>query len=248
MEELKNNPQIIELLETLGNNGMQKEKGEVSALVSYIGDMEQTLSAMLAEMQEMRKEVNMIHNSSVKAKCENLIQTADGKIRQGISAIGKTKNNLIASAANAVKMFKEKGKEALQNAVKAMKIPETLDKLGKVFHSFAVSMNASVQNVQNARMELGGAKTHLINAGRFFFGKAAKENELVKHDRGVLARIQNLFAKMSNGFSALEHKSLNLADKLRYNRIKDSVKADLDFFNGKTTEKDTPMPVKDNVR
>ena len=35
MDELKNNPQIIELLETLEENGMHKEKGEVSALVSY---------------------------------------------------------------------------------------------------------------------------------------------------------------------------------------------------------------------
>lgn len=43
MDELRNNPQIIELLETLEENGMQKEKGEVSALVSYIGDMEHTL-------------------------------------------------------------------------------------------------------------------------------------------------------------------------------------------------------------
>ena len=127
-------------------------------------------------------------------------------------------------------------------------IPETLDKLGKVFHSFAVSMNESVQNVQNARMELGGAKKHLINAGRLFFGKGVKEQEIVKHDKGVLSRLQTLFAKMSNGFSALENKSLNLADKLRYNRIKDSVKADLDFFNGKTTAKDAPTPVKDNVR
>ena len=58
MDELKNNPQIAKLLETLEGNGMHKEKGEVSALVSYIGDMEHTLSAMLAEMQEMRKERN----------------------------------------------------------------------------------------------------------------------------------------------------------------------------------------------
>ena len=40
MDELKNNPQIIELLETFEENGMHKEKGEVSALVSYIGDMQ----------------------------------------------------------------------------------------------------------------------------------------------------------------------------------------------------------------
>lgn len=120
MSELYDNPQIIELLETLEQNGMQKEKGEVSALVSYIGDMEHTLSAMLAEMQEMRKEVNMIHNSSVKTKCENLIQAADVKIRQGIETVSKAKNNLIASAANAVKVFKEKGKEAFKNAIKEM--------------------------------------------------------------------------------------------------------------------------------
>lgn len=48
MDELRNNLQIIELLETLEENGMQKEKDEVSDLVSYIGDMEHTLSAMLA--------------------------------------------------------------------------------------------------------------------------------------------------------------------------------------------------------
>ena len=248
MDELKNNPQIIELLETLEENGMHKEKGEVSALVSYIGDMEHTLSAMLVEMQEMRKEVNMIHNSSVKAKCENLIQTADGKIRQGVAAVSKAKNNLIASAVNAMKAFREKGKEALKNAVKAMKIPETLDKLGKVFHSFAVSMNESAKNVQNARAELGGAKRHILNAGRLFFGKGAKEQELAVRDKGILSRLQSLFGKLGNGFSALESKSNNLADKLRYTRIKDSAKADLDFLNGKTAEKDTPTPIKDNVR
>ena len=49
MDELRNNPQIIELLETLEQNSMQKEKDEVSGLVSYIGDMEHTLSAMLAD-------------------------------------------------------------------------------------------------------------------------------------------------------------------------------------------------------
>ena len=84
--------------------------------------------------------------------------------------------------------------------------------------------------------------------GKVTCGKGAKEQEFVKHDKGVLSRLQTLFAKMSNGFSDLENKSLNLADKLRYNRIKDSVKADLDFFNGKTTAKDAPTPVKDNVR
>ena len=247
MNDLKNNLQVADLLEKLEQNGMQKEKGEVFALVSYITDMEYALSVMLSEMQEMRKEVDKIHNSSIKTKCENLIHSTDCKIRQGIETINKVKSNLTVSAANAVRVFKEKGRESLKNALSAMKIPETLDKLGSVFHSFAVSMDESVKNIQNARMELGGAKKHLINAGLIFLGKAAKEKN-VNQDKGVLSKLQNLFVKMSGGFSALEKNSLNLADKLKYNRIRDSVKADLDFFNGKTTAKNTPTPVKENVR
>ena len=73
MDDLKNNQQITELLDTLEQNGMQKEKGEVQSLVDYIGDMENTLTAMLSEMQEMRKEVNLIHDSTLRAKCSKAI-------------------------------------------------------------------------------------------------------------------------------------------------------------------------------
>ena len=113
----------------------------------------------------------------------------------GVAAVSKAKNNLIASAANAMKAFREKGKEALKNAVKAMKIPETLDKLGKVFHSFAVSMNGNVQNVQNARMELSGAKSILSMPADSFSVKKQRKMSLQKQDRGACARLQNLFAK-----------------------------------------------------
>ena len=67
-------------------------------------------------------------------------------------------------------------------------------------------------------------------------------------DKGILSRLQSFFGKLGNGFSALEGKSNNLADKLRYTRIKDSVKADLDFLNGKTASKGAPQPIQDNVR
>ena len=90
----------------------------------------------------------------VKAKCYNLIQSADGKIRQGIETINKVKNNLTVSAANAVRVLKEKGREGFKNAVNAMKIPETLDKLGSVFHSFSVSMYESVKNIQSWKKSL----------------------------------------------------------------------------------------------
>lgn len=125
MENLNEHPQIAELLETLDQNGLTKEKTEVQSLVTYIGSMEETLTGMLGELQDMRKEINLIHNSTLRSKCQNLVQKTDDKIRQGFSAVKQMKDNLIKSAGNAMKAFREKGRDTLAESVRAMKIPET---------------------------------------------------------------------------------------------------------------------------
>ena len=61
----------------------------------------------------MRREINLIHNSTLRSKCQNLVQKTDDKIRQGFSAVKQTKDNLIKSAENAMKAFREKGKDTL---------------------------------------------------------------------------------------------------------------------------------------
>ena len=87
------------------------------------------MTGMLSELQNMRQEINLIHNSSLRAKCQNLLQQTDDRIRQGFVACKKMKDNLIRSAADAMKAFREKGKDALASSVRAMKIPEVLDKV-----------------------------------------------------------------------------------------------------------------------
>ena len=47
MSELKDHPQITELMETLDKNDMHREKKEVEALVDYIGDMAVLNAAIL---------------------------------------------------------------------------------------------------------------------------------------------------------------------------------------------------------
>ena len=87
MDNLNEHPQIAELIDTLDKNGLTKEKAEVQSLVNYIGDMETTLTGMLGELQEMRREINLIHNSTLRSKCQNLVQKTEGKIQQGFSAV-----------------------------------------------------------------------------------------------------------------------------------------------------------------
>lgn len=238
MNELYEHPQIAELMDTLDRNGMDKEKEEVKSLVDYIGDMERTLTDMLGEMRDMRQEINLIHNSSLKAKCQNLAQKTEGKIKQGLAVVGRVKDNLVQSAVGAVKTFKEKGKEAFGKAVRAMKVPETLDKLAGLSGKLSKEVEQDVTQLKAMQSEINSAKGHFKNVGRLLIGRETKEAEQNKSDKGALSRIGKMLGKIGKGFSGLSQKAMDAADKIRVSHVKESVKNELDTLkdikNGRT--------------
>lgn len=234
MDNLNEHPQIAELMEALDKNGMQKEKTEVQSLVDYIGDMEHTLTGMLSELQNMRQEINLIHNSSLRAKCQNLVQKTDDKIRQGFAIVKKMKDNLIRSATDAMKAFREKGKDALASSVRAMKIPEVLDKMAVVFRKLSRDISQDKVRLESMHSELRSAKGHLKNVGLLFVGRAPKVSEQAKSDKGALTRLSRLFDKVGKGFASMDQKAMDAADKLRVSRVKDSVKTELQNLKSAT--------------
>ena len=266
MDQLKEHPQIVELLDTLDKNGLMKEKNEVQSLVSYIGGMEETLTGMLGELQDMRREINLIHNNTLRSKCHTLVEKTESKIRQGFSTVKKMKDNLIQSAGNAVRAFREKGRDALAESaasdvykrqlaesVRAMKIPEALDKLSSMFGKLSKDMAQDTRKLSAMQTELQGAKGHLKNMGLLFMGKAAKEAEHSKSDKGVLSRLSRLFEKAQKGFASLEQKAMDTADKLRVSRVKSSVKENLSRYRAaakaeKGTERSEPTASKEENR
>lgn len=245
MDNLNEHPQIAELMETLDINGMQKEKTEVQSLVDYIGDMEHTLTGMLSELQNMRQEINLIHNSSLRTKCQNLVQKTDDKIRQGFAIVKKMKDNLIRSATDAMKAFREKGKDALAASVRAMKIPEVLDKLAVMFRKLSKDMAQDIMKLESMQLEIRSAKGHLKNAGLLLIGRAPKEAEQAKSDKGALTRLSRLFDKVGKGFDVMEQKTLDAADKLRVSRVKDSVKTELQNLKSASDGKTVSDPFLD---
>lgn len=230
MDNLNEHPQIAELIDTLEKNGLTKEKAEVQSLVNYIGDMDATLTGMLGELQDMRREINLIHNSTLQSKCENLVQKTEDKIHQGFSAVKKVKDNLIASAGSALRSFREKGKDTLAESVRAMKIPEAFDKLSALFGRLSKDMAQDTMKLSAMQSELQSAKGHLKNMGLLLVGKAAKEAEHAKTDKGILSKLSCLFDKAQKGFASLEQKAMDAADKLRVSRVKVSVKESLNKY------------------
>ena len=232
MDDLREHPQIEELMNALEKNDMLKEKAEVESLVTYIGEMEKTLTEMLQEMKNMRQEINLIHNSTLKAKCEMLVQKTENSISKVVAIVKKVKDNLVQSAKNAVKALKEKGREAFLKAVRAMKVPETLDMLKGVFFVCAKDAKQNAMQLQTMQSELSSAKGHLKNFGRLLIGKSAKEAEEIKSDKGVLGRIGKLMEKIGKGFEGLSQKAADRADKIRADHVRESVKDALGTLKG----------------
>ena len=56
-----------------------RQKEEVQALVGYIDGMEEKLSQMMEEMKAMRLEVEKLHDKGIRARCAQLVGTAEGK-------------------------------------------------------------------------------------------------------------------------------------------------------------------------
>lgn len=198
--------------------------------MGYIGGMENTLTEMLGELQDMRREINLIHNSSLKSKCQNLVQKTEDKIRQGFSVVKKMKNNLIKSAGDAMRAFREKGRDTLAQSVRAMKIPEALDKLSAMFGRLSREMAQDTKKLSSMQSELQSAKGHLKNMGLLFIGKSAKEAAHTKTDKGILSKLSRLFEKAQQGFASLEQKAMDTADKLRVSRVRSSVKENLNKY------------------
>lgn len=106
---LRDHPQIIDLISVLEQSGLQKQKEEVQALVGYIDGMEEKLSQMMDEMKEMRLEVGKLHDKGIRARCSQLADTVEGKVRQTKVMVSTAKENLISSAKQMVQTFREKG-------------------------------------------------------------------------------------------------------------------------------------------
>ena len=237
MSDLKEQSQVIELLDTLEKNGLHKEKNDVTALVDYVSDMEDTIVSMLIEMQELRKEVNHIYDKSLKHKCAVLVERAESGVKQGASLVGRVKDNIIHAAGNAITTFKEKGKEAFQSAVRKMKIPETLDTLKTGFDKIADSIGKDAKNMLEMKSELHEAGGHIKNAARLIFGKQPKESEKMKADKGILGVSSKVLSGISNRFKGMSQRTADLADKLRYEHIKSSVKEDLSYLKANDSDR-----------
>lgn len=243
-------PQILDLYEALEQSGLHKEKEEVQSLVGYIENMEYNLSVMMSEIQEMHSQVDRLQNKGVRAKCVQIVKTAEDKIGQAKTMVSIAKVKMIQSAENAVKSFKEKGKSALVQAVEAMHIPAALSAMKNGFSRAAESMRQSAGRLDSIRDELHEVGGHMKNAGRALLGKPAKQSAKLESDKGILAKLRGFFDSCGKTFSKMERGADNLLGKMQRDNApeKQSVKSELRKLKSELSQQSKAPLAKEQAR
>lgn len=217
-------PEIAELFAVLEQNGLHREKDKVKSLVDYIEDMETRLWGMTTELSEIRQAVGQIHDSTLRAKCGRLYTKAEEKLKQAKTVVVTVKNNLMQSTGHAVKAFRDKGRDALMQAVTAMRIPAALEHLKSGMHRSAEAMRDSASRIDAMREELHEVGQHLKNAGCTLFGKPARKAEKLDADKGALAMLRRFMEGAGSKFADMEQGADKLISKIQG---RESVKSEL---------------------
>jgi len=211
---LSEQPELKELFTVLDGNGMGREKQEIESLVHYIESMEMGFGQVLEELKEVRGQLEQIQDKGVKATIQRVVDKAETKVFEVKSQLAIVKNNLVKSAVNAVDAFKKKGIAALQKAVNAMGIYSALSHVKLGIQNATKSVNEAISKIGTISRELHSVGEHSKNIGRTLFGRQAKEVTPHNPDKGVLAKIQKLFAASGSLLSNMEKMTDNTMKKV----------------------------------
>ena len=245
--------EIVELYRVLEGNGLRKEQKEVECLEKYLDGMEVQFGQVLEELRDVKEQLSQIQDGGVKASVLRIAEQAQGKVQEVGGQLNTVRKNLIQSAGNALQTFKEKGKDALQKAVSAMKIPSALARIQEGLHGAAESMNrqAGKMEVLDGEGHAGGGPIN--NVGRVLRGKEQKKVEPQATDRGITAKIRKSFLTISGRLSSMEQTTENLRRRLEQfvqkEEKKPSVKVELKKLKEeKKMVPQLPVPVKQQAR
>lgn len=201
---LMENPEIVELFGVLERNGLSKEHKEVESLVKYLDTMEVQFGEVLEELRDVKEQLSQIQDRGMKASVLRITEQAQGKVREVEGQLTRVRKNLIRSAGNALQTYKEKGRDALQKAVSAMKIPSALARIEEGLHTTVESMNRQADKMKVLNRELQVAGGHIKNVGRILRGKEQEKIEIQTTDKGITTKIRKSFLVLSGRLSSME--------------------------------------------
>lgn len=185
MRFLSDEETVTQLLRLMKENGREATGAELSCLIAALDSMEQQYRSVLAELEDVKKQLEQTQAPSVRDRLLGTLQTAQGKVEQALSQLSAVKEKVITWARSTLEDVKRFGINALDGAISALGIHKLLESMrDKVCHAME-GVNAAVERAEAVGQELRSAGGHLKNAGRAAVGK-----EVRQIDGGQAGRVQ----------------------------------------------------------
>ena len=188
-----------QFMELLGQQGMKEQSQDFMEVLQYIAGMQLQLSAMVDELQGVRKQLEKMQESQPKAAESQLLDKVSylqEKVSSLAERLSELKDHLIDTAAQAVTAFKEKGKEemnrVLQKGISSVKsvLSGCREKMVDVLTSYEKTAN-QIDSIGDEFKQIGNI---VANVGRLLTGKGTKE--VSDEKEGVaLTRVLNMPVK-----------------------------------------------------
>ncbi len=187
MDPLQSNEVIQQFMKLLEENGRQGQAADLSQVMWYMDGMARQYEAVLQELKEVRQQLNQVQEPSAKYVVQGAVAKLERKAHQLKETLDGLWEKIAGCARSAVEGFKENGVAALDKAVAALGVKNTLEALQEHITSMIDGTKRNIEKVENLGHELRSAGGHLKNAGRAMTGK---ETQTV--DGGQEGRFQSV--------------------------------------------------------
>ena len=241
---VEDNAVMKQLMKLLEQQNMGDQKKDFMEFFQYVAGMQEQLGTMLDELQGVRQELSELRESQPKMVTESLMDRVahlQEKIINLSERLSAVKDHLMETAAQAVRAFKEKGREgmckALQKGISGVKkmLTDYRENLEGVMADYQKTADR-IDSIGNELKQIGNS---VANVGRLLTGKDAKEVSSEKPGVGLTRVINMPFKKNVENL----RKEIAAVDKAlgKLDRLSDSLNG------GREAEKGGRSSIKDKL-
>ena len=120
MRFLSDEETVTQVLRLMKENGREATGAELSCLIAALDSMEQQYRSVLAEFEDVKKQLEQTQAPSVRDRLLGTLQTAQGKVEQALSQLSAVKEKVITWARSTLEDVKRFGINALDGAISAL--------------------------------------------------------------------------------------------------------------------------------
>lgn len=171
MDPLQSNEAIQQFMKLLEEHDRQGQAADLSALMWYMDGMSRQYDAVLQELQQVRQQLAQVQEPSARYVAQNAAAKLEHRAHQIKDTLDHLWEKIADCARNAVENFKETGVSALDKAVSALGVRNTLEALQEKIGGMIADTRQSIEQVERIGHELRSVGGHLKNAGRAAAGK-----------------------------------------------------------------------------